>query len=68
MCRLRFVLVSFLLTASLCLGQTGTSTIRGTVSDPQGRVISGATLTLTNTQTNSVRTTRSTESGAYVLT
>src|SRR6266496_1655231 len=67
MCRLRFVLVSFLLTASFCLGQTGTSAIRGTVSDPQGRVISGATLTLTNTQTNAMRTTRSTETGTYVF-
>src|SRR6266496_241688 len=67
MCRLRFVLVSFLLTASFCLGQSGTSAIRGTVSDPQGRVISGATLTLTNTQTNAMRTTRSTETGTYVF-
>jgi hypothetical protein len=67
MCRLRTVLVSLVLTASFCLGQTGTSTIRGTVSDPQGRVISGATLTLTNTQTNAVRTTKSTESGNYVF-
>ncbi len=48
-------------------GQTGTSTIRGTVTDPQGRVVAGATVTLTNVATNAVRTTKSTDSGSFVF-
>lgn len=53
------------LAASLSWSQTGTSTIRGTITDPSGRVIPNATVTLTNTQTNAVRTTKSTDSGSY---
>jgi hypothetical protein len=58
-------LLSLILAASLSWSQTGTSTIRGTVTDPSGRVIPNATVTLTNTQTNAVRTTKSTDSGSY---
>ena len=53
--------------AFLSWSQTGTSTIRGTVTDPGGRLISGATVTLTNTATNAVRTTKTTDAGAYVF-
>jgi len=35
--------------------QSGTSTIRGKVTDPQGNVVSGATVTLTNLATNVAR-------------
>jgi hypothetical protein len=59
--------VAVLLTAAFLSGQTGTSTIRGTVTDPQGRVISAAKVTLTNVATNATRTTTSTESGAYAF-
>jgi hypothetical protein len=52
---------------SLTWSQTGTSTIRGTITDPQGRVVSGATVTLTNTATNASRTTKSTDAGIYVF-
>src|SRR6185437_15408280 len=57
--------VILVLAASLSWSQTGTSTIRGTVTDPGGRVVPGATVTLTNTQTNAVRSTKSTDSGSY---
>ena len=33
--------------------------------DPHGRVVPGATVTLTNVETNAVRTTKSTDSGSY---
>ena len=59
--------VALLSAASLCWGQTGTSTIRGTITDPNGSVVPNATVTLTNTQTNAVRTTKSTDSGTYVF-
>lgn len=48
-------------------GQTGTSTIRGVVTDEQGRVVPEATVTLTNVATNAVRTTKTTDTGAYVF-
>lgn len=47
--------------------QTGTSTIRGVVTDQQGRVVPDATVTLTHIATNSVRTTKTTDSGAFVF-
>jgi hypothetical protein len=48
-------------------GQTGTSTVRGVVTDQEGRVLPNATVTLTNVETNAVRTTKTTDSGAYVF-
>jgi hypothetical protein len=53
--------------ASLTWSQTGTSTIRGTITDPQGRVVAGANVTLTNAGTNAMRTTKSTDAGVYVF-
>ena len=53
--------------ASLSWAQTGTSTIRGTITDPQGRVVANAYVTLTNTENNGQRTTKSTDAGAYVF-
>ena len=59
--------VTLLFAAVFSWAQTGTSTIRGTVNDPSGRVVAGAAVTLTNTATNTVRTTKSTDAGAYVF-
>jgi Carboxypeptidase regulatory-like domain len=61
------VLVSLLLSVTFSWSQTGTSTIRGTVTDPTGGVVPGATLTLTNVETNAVRTTKSNDTGSYVF-
>src|SRR5712672_2549344 len=41
------------------------TSIQGTVTDPAGAVIPGATLTLTDTDTNHVITTTSNASGVY---
>lgn len=46
-------------------GQSGTSTIRGTVTDPQGNVVSGATVTLTNLDTSASRSTTTTGEGIF---
>lgn len=46
-------------------GQAGTSTVRGTVTDPQGNVIAGATVTLTNLATSASRTTTTADVGVY---
>ncbi|MGH9967173.1 MAG: TonB-dependent receptor [Pyrinomonadaceae bacterium] len=47
--------------------QQGTSTVRGTVKDPQGNVVSGATVTLTNSGNNVSRTATTTDSGGFVF-
>jgi hypothetical protein len=63
-----FAVLSLFLSINVFLAaQTGTSTVRGTVTDPSGGVISGATVTLTNTQTNAVRTVTSGDTGNYVF-
>src|SRR5215469_4090526 len=67
--RWQAVAILFLLIflASFSFAQTGTSTVRGTVTDPSGRVVPGATVTLTNVSTNAVRTTTTTDAGTYVF-
>jgi len=49
----------------LTWSQTGTSTVRGTVTDPQGRVVAGAEVTLTNLGSNAARTMKTSDSGGY---
>src|SRR5215207_9517147 len=45
----------------------GTSAIRGSIKDPQGSVVAGATVTLTNPETNFKRTTTSNDNGQYAF-
>ncbi len=47
--------------------QTGTSTVRGTVSDAQGKSIAGATVTLKNEAKNVTRTATTDSNGAYTF-
>jgi len=66
---------AFLLTALFSLiifnstfAQTNlTSSVRGTVTDPQGGAVAGATVTLTGTETNAARTQSTNEDGNFVL-
>ena len=53
--------------AAMLWSQTGTSTVRGTVTDPQGRVIPDATLTLTNIANNAPRTVKSSDGGTFTF-
>jgi hypothetical protein len=46
-------------------GQFGASTIRGTVTDSSGAVVAGATVTITNLQTNLSRSQATNSSGSY---
>jgi Carboxypeptidase regulatory-like domain len=66
---LRGLVVLFIVAALgiSAFGQTGTSTIRGTVTDQHGRVVPGAIVTLTNIATNAARTTKTSDGGAYVF-
>ena len=63
-----FLLSVLLLVSIGCLvvlGQAGTSTVRGTVTDQQGNVVAGATVTLTNSGTSNSRTTTTSDVGTY---
>jgi hypothetical protein len=60
-------LACLLLLAGSTQGQTGTSGIAGVVTDPQGRAVAGAKITLTNLGTNAARETVSTDSGSYIF-
>jgi hypothetical protein len=56
---------------SLCAGalaQSGTSSVHGTVLDPQGRAVTGAMVSLTNAERNFLRTQKSNTSGSYLFT
>jgi hypothetical protein len=44
-----------------------TTTLSGTVTDPQGKVIPGTTVTITSTATGTSRSTTSSDTGAYVF-
>ena len=54
-----------LLAPALCRGQVSTAGINGTVTDPQGSVIPGAELTLTNVETGIVTRSETTATGLY---
>jgi len=69
---MRFVkVVAFVLLvptfAAMLWSQTGTSTVRGTVTDPQGRVIPDTILTLTNIANNAPRTVKSSDGGTFTF-
>ena len=51
--------------ASSALCQINTATLVGTVTDPSGAVISGATITVANVRTGVVRKSQTNETGAY---
>ena len=68
-------LVTALLLALLCLGHASsamwaqsTGEVSGTVTDPSGAVVPGATVTLQNLGTNTVRTSTSGSAGIYTFT
>ena len=60
--------LAWLLVASTVRAQSGTSSISGRVTDAQGAVVPGATVTLTNVATTAPRTTNTNESGLYRMT
>jgi hypothetical protein len=70
--RSRFVLalgtfVVLLASSVFVVGQQGVSTVRGTVKDPQGNVVAGATVTLTNTGNTNTRTATTTDNGGFAF-
>ncbi len=61
------VLVLVLCMAGIAFAQTDTARLIGTITDPTGAVLSGATVTVTDTGTGRVITTKTNDSGEYVL-
>jgi hypothetical protein len=61
------VLVPLALAPAALHAQAGNARVTGTVTDTGGAVIHGATITLTNTGTNAVSTTRSSGNGDFTL-
>lgn len=56
---------SLLALASLALAQSATTSVRGTVSDAKGAVVSGATVTLNNKDTGFTRSATTDDQGTY---
>ncbi len=65
--RLRLVIVS-VCSCLTCYAQTSTAQLSGTVSDAQGALVAGATLTVINTGTSVARTVSSNDTGSYLAT
>src|SRR5262249_11612088 len=54
-----------LLLVGVVAAQQGTSSVRGTVTDPQGKVVAGATVTLINPTTSVSRNATTNDTGVY---
>src|SRR5712671_1750698 len=66
--RITFVLVAAFVLALVAVAvqaQAGSSSVRGTVKDPQGNVVAGAAVTLSNPETNFSRTATTTDNGQF---
>ena len=63
--KLRLLVVFILLSATLLVGQTFRGTILGTVTDPSGAVVAGATVKVRNMGTGQERTTLTSADGSY---
>ena len=60
------VLLTFVFFAT-AFGQSGTSTVNGTVADQQGNLVGGASVTLSNTETRFTRTQTTSEAGTFTF-
>ena len=66
-----FSLASFLVLFLFALtgyAQSGGTTVRGVIKDPQGNLVSGATVTITDPSRNFTRTQQTNQDGAYIFT
>lgn len=61
------VLLIVLSMATVCLAQSDTARLQGTVTDPQGNAVSGATVNVTSVETGRLSTTATNELGYYTV-
>ena len=61
------VLLVVLSTAAVCLAQSDTARLQGTVTDPQGNAVSGASVNVTSTETGRLSTATTNELGYYTV-
>ncbi|MGI9165922.1 MAG: carboxypeptidase regulatory-like domain-containing protein [Pyrinomonadaceae bacterium] len=62
-----FALALLILFSSSAGAQTHRASVRGTITDPNGAVVAGATVKVVNTNTNETRSTLSNDEGAYTM-
>ncbi len=60
-----FEFVAVVALATLTFGQSATTSLRGTISDPKGALVQGASVTLSNSSTGFTRTAKSGTDGVY---
>ena len=60
-------LLMLLMIAGTVPAQTGKSSVRGSVLDPQGQAVAGANVTLTSVETNATRTQTTNDKGAFIF-
>ena len=65
--KLRLLVVFILLSATLLVGQTFRGTVLGSVTDPSGAVVAGATVKVRNLGTGLERTTVTSADGSYTV-
>src|ERR1700722_10125535 len=61
------VLLIVLSTAAVCLAQSDTARLQGTVTDPQGNAVSGAVVNVTSVETGRLSTATTSELGYYAV-
>jgi Carboxypeptidase regulatory-like domain len=61
-------LLALLIMSAAAYAQSGGTTIRGTVKDPNGNVVAGATVSITDPEKNFTRTQSTNQDGGYVFT
>lgn len=66
--RWAWMLAAVLCTAGVCMAQTDTARVQGTVTDPQGSAVTGASVTVTNVDTGRVSTATTNELGYFTVT
>src|SRR5271166_3987018 len=62
------VLLMVLCTAAVCLAQSDTARLQGTVTDPQGNAVLGAVVNVTSVETGRLSTATTNELGYYTVT
>src|SRR5579872_3203888 len=63
----RFVILSFILSTGVALGQVGTASLGGLVTDPAGSTIPSATVTLDSASQKYTRVTTTNTAGEYKI-